>query len=322
MSLLVALLAPANACEGVYTADLLFEDLSAVTDGMRIEGGGEMEAAGARMEGGILCMAEPMTASLYAATYRALGVYNFEKGDAEKAALWFRVARELEPTYQFDIESMDLGSALYKTYDAAKVYEGLPGVALDDVRLVVPSGSRLVIDGRPLDEPKATTDRFHIVQQVGGDGAVRTTWLVEGNAFPANLLEEATLTLNEQKDADATAKEKEKKKKKGGDEVLAGGYTSDEVVTITRERPPIKTPLMVAGVAGMLAAGGVYGASYTARQGFDAASTEAELDAARTLTNTLVMASAGVAVVGLGVGTFGILVADDGPAGVTFQRRF
>ena len=322
MGLLLALLSPADACDGVYTTDLLFEDLTAINEGMKLDGGGEMAQAGTRMEAGILCMAEPMTASLYAATYRALGVYNFENGDADKAALWFRVARELEPTYQYDIASMDLGSALYKTYDAAKVYEGLPPVALDGVRLVLPSGSKLVIDGRPLDEPKATTDRYHIVQQVGGDGAVRDSWLIEGNAFPANLVEEATLTLNEQKEADEQEKEKEKRKKRGDPEVLAGGYTSDEVVTITRERPALKTPMLLAGAAGLVAAGGVYGASYSARQGFDAASTEAELDAARTLTNTLVMAAGGVAVVGLGVGTFGILMAEEGPAGVTFQRRF
>lgn len=321
MGLLLALLAPADACEGVYTTDLLFEDLTAVTDGMRIEGGGEMVKAGARMEGGILCMAEPMTPSLYAATYRALGVYNFENGDAEKAASWFRIARELEPTYQFDIASMDLGSALYKTYDAAKAYEGLPGVAVEGVRLVVPSGSKVVIDGRPLDEPKATTDRFHIVQQVGSDGAVRASWLIDGNALPENLLEDATLTLNEQKGVDAGVKEDNKKNKRGEPEVLAGGYTSDEVVTITRERPPMKTPLMVAGAAGLIAAGGVYGATFSARQGFDDASTEAELDAAMTLTNTLVIASAGVAVVGLGVGTFSLLLADDSP-GLIYTRRF
>ncbi|HJN75794.1 MAG TPA: hypothetical protein QGF58_17830 [Myxococcota bacterium] len=321
MGLLLSLTAPSSACEGVYTTDLLFEDLTAITDGMRDEGGGEMTQAGTRMEGGILCMAEPMTPSLYAATYRALGVYSFNSGDPDKASLWFRVARELEPTYQFDIESMDLGSALYKTYDAAKAYEGLPGDPVDGMRLVVPSGSKLVIDGRLLDEPKATTGRYHVVQQVGSDGAVRASWLVVGNEFPANLVEDATLTLNEQKDVDAAAKEDNKKKKRGDPEVLAGGYTTDEVVTVTRERPPMKTPLLVASVAGLAAAGGVYGASYTARQGFDDASTVAELDAARTLTNTLVLAGAGVAVVGLGVGGVGILLADEGP-GLTWSMRF
>ncbi|MCP4809825.1 MAG: hypothetical protein GY913_25405 [Proteobacteria bacterium] len=321
MSMLLALVSTSFACEGVYTSDLLFEDLTAINEGMKVEGGGEMEKAGARMEAGLACMAEPLTPSLYASVYRSLGVYRFNNGAADKAALWFRSAREIEPTFQFDVESMDLGSALYKTYEAARQYEGAEVVVMDGVRLVVPAGSSIYVDGKLVEEPGSTMDRYHVVQQVGSDGMVRASWLIEGNAFPTRLVEEATLTSNEAKEESEKEKEKEKESRRKKDaEVLAGGYTTDEVTTIQRERPPLKTPLIVVGAAGLAAGAGIYAASFSTRGQFDDATTVAELDAAQTLTNTLVLASGGVAVLGLGVGGFGMIL--DGGAGVGIQGRF
>ena len=321
MSVLLALVTTSFACEGVYTADQLFEDLTGVGEGMKAEGGGEMAQAGARMEAGLPCMAEPLNPSLYASVYRSLGVYHFNEGHADKAALWFRSAREIEPTYEYDADSMDLGSALYKTYEAARAFEGAELVAVEGVRLVVPAGSKIYLDGKVVEEPAATLDRYHVLQQVGSDGMVRASWLIEGNAFPSRLVEEATMASNEAKEEKEKEKEKEKEsRRKKDDEVLAGGYTTDEVVTIQRERPPLKTPLIVVGAAGLAAGAGIYAASFSARGQFDEASTVAELDAARTLTNTLVLASGGVAVVGLGVGGFGMIL--DGGAGVGITGRF
>lgn len=321
MSLLIALVSTSFACEGVYTSDQLFEDLTAIGEGMKLEGGGEMTQAGTRMEAGIACMAEPLTPNLYASVYRSLAVYQFNAGNADKAALWFRTAREIEPTYAFDADAMDLGSALYKTYEAARQYEGAEHVAMDGVRLVVPAGSKVLVDGRAVEEPSATLDRYHMIQQVGSDGMVRASWLIEGNSYPDRLVEEATMASNEVKETETKAKAEEKEKRRKKDaEVLAGGYTTDEVTTIQRERPPLKTPLIVVGAAGLAAGAGIYAASFSARGQFDEASTVAELDAARTLTNTLVMASGGVAVVGLGLGGFGMIL--DGGAGVGLHGRF
>jgi hypothetical protein len=62
----------------------------------------------------------------------------------------------------------------------------------------------------------------------------------------------------------------------------------------------------------MLGAGGVYGIAWSSRQTFEAATTTAQLEAARDTTNLLVMASGGVFAVGLGVGYWGAILAGGG----------
>ena len=323
IALLALYLAPGTAqaaCQGTYTADQLFEDLQGVNDGMTGEDKTAIEPAGRRLKAGIVCVAEPIPGPLYASIFRSVGVYEFYQGNADEAALWFRSAREIEPTYAWDITAVEQGSALDKTYAAARSYEGAEEVLVEEVQLVFPSGSMLTIDGRPLEQPQATLDRYHIVQQVAQDGTVRASWIVQGNSFPDRLLEPITLTLNEEKDAKEEQKREEKEKRRRKDpEVLAGGYTSDEVVTIQSERSPLRRPLIAAGAVGVAGAAGVYAASYGARQSFEAATTVDELDAAKTLTNSLVIASAGVAAVGLGVGVFGFMVDGQPHVGMTVE---
>jgi hypothetical protein len=323
IALLALYLAPGAAhagCHGTYTADQLFEDLQGVAEGMTLEDKTSIEPAGRRLKAGIVCAAEPIPGPLYASIYRSVGVYEFYQGKPDEASLWFRSARELEPTYAWDITAVEVGSPLYKTYEAARSYEGADEVLLEGVQLVFPSGSMLTIDGRSLEQPQATLERYHIVQQVAQDGTVRASWVVAGNSFPERLLEPVTLTLNEEKEEKEEEKREEKEKRRRKDpEVLAGGYTSDEVVTIQSERSPLRRPLIAAGAVGLAGAAGVYAASYGARQTFDAATTVNELDAGKTLTNSLVIASAGVAAVGLGVGVFGFMVDGQPTIGMTVE---
>ncbi len=307
-------------CEGVYTSDKMLMDLGTMAGALREHQDELLVASGDALEKGIVCMAEPMPAPLFAQVYRFLGMASLAGADDDKASMWFRTARELEPTYEWDILDVDPGSHSWDVYEAARAYEAADPVVVEGKDLNVPAGSRIFIDGRRLTEAAATQDRFHLVQQVGSDGAVRNSWVVVGNRLPASLLIDAVMTDNEVAaiEEEAIREEKENRRKKDP-EVLSGGYTTDDVVLIERDRPPMKTPLLVIGGAGLIAAGGVYAASYSARGSFDDATTTEDLDAAYTLTRTLVLASGGVLLAGGAVGAWGVLLDGGGAVGMTME---
>ncbi|MCB9758670.1 MAG: hypothetical protein H6739_02420 [Alphaproteobacteria bacterium] len=322
-ALAAALLIPGSAyaeCGSSYTVDQLLSDTNTMMQAIRADDKAPLMNSGASLEAGLVCMGEPLPPQMLANVYRMLGVYYARGDEPQQAPLWFRTARELDPTFEWDIREVSQASSTYRLYEAAAPYEGSPTEPVPGKQLSVPANSKLLIDGRPLEDASATTERFHLIQQVGADNSVRASWLIEGNALPDRLLRDQTQSINEQREeADREKAERKEERRRGkDDEVLAGGYTSDEVTLIQRERPPAKTPLIVLGGATLLAAGGVYAASFPARQQFDAATNETDLYAAKTLTNTLVMASGGVLLLGVGVGTWGILLDGNPTVGVTF----
>jgi hypothetical protein len=72
--------------------------------------------------------------------------------------------------------------------------EAIPGKELN-----VPANSKLLIDGRPLTKAAATTERYHLIQQVASDGGVRASWIVLGNELPPNLLRDQQVTIADQR---------------------------------------------------------------------------------------------------------------------------
>ncbi len=320
--MLTLFLATAQAadCDAVYTTDQLLADMAVMGESLRLKEAELLVASGEHVEVGLGCMAEPMPAPIFARVYRLLGVAKVFAGDDETAALWFRTAREIEPTYEWDVQDVEPGSDIWDVYLAARAYEATPAVPLEGWELSVPAGSRIFIDGRRLTEAAATLDRYHVIQQVGSDGAVRNTWLVTGNRLPKSIITEAVLTENEVIAIEEEERQEERaSRRKKEPQVLAGGYTTDDVVLVQRNRPPAKTPLLVVGGAGLIAAGGVYAASYSARNSFDSASTEDDLQAAYTLTRTLVMASGGVLIVGGAVGAWGVWLDGGAAVGMTME---
>jgi hypothetical protein len=265
-------------------------------------------------------MGEALPAQLFPNVYRMIGVGAFAGGKPDEAVKWWRTARELEPTFQWDVNDMDLGSPMYATYVSARDGEGTTPARIEGKDLNIPAGSHFLLDGRPLSAPAATPDRYHLLQQVADAGGVRASWVITGNGFPDRVLAEQVASLNEVKEEATKEKEKKKKeKKKGEPQQLSGGYTTDDVVTIQRERPPLKTPMLILGGVGVLAAGGLYAASYPAAASFEAAKTQEELDAARSRTNLLVVASVGTLAAGVGMEWFGIVLDGGGVVGMTVE---
>jgi len=92
------------------------------------------------------------------------------------------------------------------------------------------------------------------------------------------------------------------------------------VVAVERLRPPMKTPLLVIGGVGLAGAGGTYAASYVMQQRFQEATTTDEIESLRATTNALVLGAGGAALLGVGLGYWGVLL--DGGVGLSFSRQF
>lgn len=297
-------------CAAAYTSDALLGDIQMMATALQSKDAATLKAKATVLEAGLVCLREPMPPALYATVYRMMGVAAFENGDAELANKWFYSALELDPTHEWDINDVPPGTPLFQAYTEAKS-KSLDKVPVEGMVLNAPAGSSLLIDGRPLEEAAATADRFHLIQQVSAsNGAVRSSWLITGNAFPEVLLMDAALSRDEAKERESAEDGGSSKGRRKNEEVLAGGYTESEVTSVARERPRAKIPLLAAGGVGLLAAGGIYAASFSTQNQFNEATTTDDLLAAQQLTNTLVIASGGALLMGAGVGAWGVVIHD------------
>ena len=304
----------AAPCAAPYTTDALAADLSAVQTALRTLDDAGFEAAGKRLEAGLVCLDRPVAPGVWSAAYRYIGAWHFLiPGDERTARCWFRSSLELDPAYTWDADELDPAHPLRAVWDAergAAAAEPVP--APDRTWAPLAPGARLLVDGRPAPAPAATLDRPHVVQRVTGAGAdtkLEAAWLVDGNLFPAELLAAPVATVAPPSLPDPHASPPDT-----ADDL---GFSS---VAAVRERPPAKTPLLLVGAAGVVAAGGVYALSWDARQDFDAATTSADLRRLRDRTNTFVLASGATLVVGVGIGTWG--VALDGGGRAVVSGRF
>lgn len=311
--------APAHAeCQNAYTAETLVNDLQTLNLALRNLDESAYATSAKRLESGIVCLGGQAPPPIFASAYRYIGTYHYMVlKDEPGARRWFRVALEIDPTHEWDAGELELGHPMREVYEQERLVAPTGLTELEGKVVNLPAGSTLALDGRPLTEAAATSDRPHIVQQIAVDRTVRGTWLIEGNAIPEKFLRGADAVAA----APAEEPTKGKKGKKGKDAAALTQPTEGlQVQTVERLRPPEKTPLLIAGTLGILGAGGVYAASYFARQEFDAANTTDELDQTRTTTNALVLASGGVLLVGVGVGYWGIVL--DGGAGIGVAGHF
>lgn len=303
-------------CAQPYPGDQLVNDLQVMQVALRNLDEATFATAGKRLEAGIPCLTSSAPSPIFASAYRYIGAYHFlVNNDPTQASRWFRTALEIDPTYAWDANELDLSHPMRQVFEQERANANPDPVAIPGKVINKPAGSTVTIDGRPLTEPAATVDRPHVIQQIGSDRGVRGSWLVEGNAIPPQFLRD------EMAPAEPVAEvETKPTKKKKGDENLTQPSEGLAVQKVERLRPAEKTPLMIGGALGIAAAGGLYAAAFAERQQFEQASTTEELDAARTATNAMVIASGGVLVLGLGIGYWGIVL--DGGAGVGVAGHF
>lgn len=316
------------ACQSTYPLQTLARDLGIMQSSLRNLDETAFRDAGTRLKQGMTCMEAPAPAPVYATAYRLLGALYHLEGDVEQSEAWFRTALELDPGFAWDVRDFDVGHPIRISFEGLSSGLDTTPVRVEGKKVRQPKTGRLLIDGRPLMEPEATLGRPHMVQQISGDNKVIETWVFDGNSFPEQVVKPdfeqesggPALVIG-----DEPAKDKGKgKTKRNGDvpEPVVQATTNpvDDVVMVERIRPPMKTPLLLLGGAGLVAGGGTYAASYMMHQRFLETTTTDEANQLRTTTNALVMASGGIAVVGLGLGYWGVLL--DGGYGVGIHGRF
>ena len=299
-------------CARAYTGPELINDLSVMNAALRNLDEDAFKVAGKNLEKNIPCVRTPVQPQVFASAYRMIGAYQFLAGDKAVAARWFRVALELNPAYEWDVTEFPADHPIREAFLAERYRAGEAKVAVAGKVLNEPAGSKLMLDGKPLTKPAATTDRPHLLQVVGSDNTVRQVFLIEGNAIPEPFLraeEAAAVAL-------ATTGKKDKNAP-----VRADPNDPYAVQKIQRVRPKAKTPLMIAGGAIALGSAGIYGASFATRSSFDAATTTKDLEHYRSLTNTLVIAAGTTFAVGIGVEYAAIIIDGNGPA-LGFRGRF
>lgn len=305
----------AAECTTPYTPQQLTDDLGVMTSALRSLDEVAFRTTGARMEEQLPCIRKKLPVAVYANMYRYIGTHHYLDDDYQQAGRWFRLALELDPTFEWDINDLGPGHPLRGHFDSQRSMAGAEPEPIAGFELNVPAGSVLLLDGRALTEAAATTGRPHLLLVVSeADGGVRQAEVIEGNEFPEQFLR--TETAVAAVEAEDTSRRARRASEELGEEVIDGF----RVVTVQRLRPPAKTPLMLGGGLGVLLGGGLYALSYQTNQDFQRATTTDDLMRYQSLTNTLVISSGAMLAVGVGVGYAGVMM--DGGPGVTFGRRF
>ena len=317
------------ACKTSYPLQTVARDLGLMQSALRNLDEQGFRDAGTRLKLGMPCMEAPAPAAVYATAYRLLGALYHLEGDIVQSEAWFHTALELDPGFAWDVRDFDVGHPIRLSFESIGSGLDTTPVAVEGKKIRQPKTGRLLMDGRPLMEPEATLGRPHMVQQISADNKVLDSWVFEGNSFPEQVVKPSfdepdtgpALVIGEE-----PTKDKPRRKDKDNDdsgEVVTSTVSAnvmDDVVMVERIRPPMKTPLMLVGGASLLGAGGTYAASYLMSQRFEEATTTDEANQLRATTNALVLASGGIAAVGLGLGYWGMLL--DGGYGIGIHGRF
>jgi hypothetical protein len=181
-------------------------------------------------------------------------------------------------------------------------------VKAESVEGQVWSAGTFYLDGRRSNWPAAESGRPHLLQRVL-DGTT-TTWRVQGNTFPGELLI-----------ADTTS----------APPPVAGqrietptGRTKVEVYKAKSHNWPTERVALVGGGAAALAGGGaLYALAWNQRSKFDQSTTRADTESLARSTNTLTVASTATLAAGAGTLGFGILFfIVDGDPRPTLDIRF
>ena len=253
----------------------------------------------ATLEANLPCMRTPAPPQVFATAYRYIGLGHYYRGDPKTAERWFRTALELNPAHHWGVEELSRNDEVYGIYESQREAAKAELVPIEGMQIVTPEGTELYIDGRPWNVAAVTPDRPHIVFIVAtADRHIISRYIVDGTSLPDLILAKA----------EPVSTKKKKKKKKKEDENVEEIDQMFAVQKVKRVRPKAKTPLLISGVATMAVAGGIYSYTFVTNEEFYAATTTAAKEDIRQRNNSLVVLSAVIAGMGLGVEYAGIML--------------
>ena len=235
------------------------------------------------------CLGETLTPLDAGSFHRVLAMDAFMAKDQQEAIASFRAVHAALPAYVLPTSIAVEGSPLRTLFDqAGELGQGEPRA------LEVPPGLALMVDGaRAMVIP---SERPYVLQVLSASGGVTWTGHLGAGESPPTwnviVAEEAAVT------------------------VAPAPVPVEPVQPALPSEPPErvgpKLPVLAGAGAALVAAGALYGvagvkkAEYESPDGY-ADMTAADLDSLRSTTNALVFTSAGLGVVGIGLGTVAFL---------------
>jgi hypothetical protein len=275
--------------------------------------------AGTDLEAGLACLTALVPPALFAGVYRSLGATHAFAEEEAEATKWFLIARQLDNTSTFGVDELAFDSPVRALFDAAGSESAIAPVRVPGKSLLTPENSMILLDGVEIHEAAATPNRYHSLQLAHLDGRIRRTWIIEGNAFPAILLQEG-VEEEEQTVAIEEGSGQEGLTVLHDQEGMPAGYDVDDFVRLSRDRPPLKTPSMMAGGATLAGSLILYGASFYTQSRFGSATTEDELFRYQKLTNRLTVGASSLFVLGGAAGSWGVMM--NGGPGLGFHHTW
>ena len=197
-----------------------------------------------------------------------------------------RTAAGVDPTFVFGVEDVPEGHPVRSLWQLALDAENPEPVEIEGKSL---SDGKHFVDGRRINYPVATLDRFHVYQRVE-DGV--HSWVIDGNDFP----EVAFMGNEPDKPVEPEVEEVQPI-----EDLMAA--------TVVKQNawPGERVALVVGGGSALVASGVLYGLSAGAHSNFQSSTTVADMDKYQGQANTFFVSSGVSAAAAAGALTFGAL---------------
>jgi hypothetical protein len=186
----------AGDCAAPYTSDALLGELGTVEAFLRNNDNAAAGKAAAQMEQHLGCLNEILPPMILGRAYRAVGGGLYAGGNKDRGQLWLNTAMVVDPTFDYGTEDLPANHPVGLAWiDTRKVALGDP-VKVPE-KIFAP-GTHYV-DGKKLTTPQAVAAIPHLYQRV--DAGTTSAWIIEGNAFPSEVLAAPVVAVVEPVDA-------------------------------------------------------------------------------------------------------------------------
>jgi hypothetical protein len=264
----------ARACEPVHVSDLgaIVRDGEASVAELDVDG---VSGAVARLDAALPCVVDRLEPTDVAAVHRLRAFGYFVGGQIPQAREAFGAARGADPVWVLDDRLAPPGTQLREVFNTASLDVATEAVAL-------PASTALYVDG--VRTAERSIDRPALLQLVSAEGRVLdSVWLTDDQPVPDWSRFAAAVAPSEALVAARPVSSR------AGSRSAVGWW--------------------IGGGVAVAAAAGMYGwalVDHSAYVDLDSGMNESELSALRSRTNTKVLASGGLGVLGLGLGVVAI----------------
>ncbi len=301
MLVAVPALAADSDCEQSYDMDALFTDLGESEEALRTKNYAASSVAATKMRDQLDCLEQIMPVIIAGRAYRAMGA-GLTLGGDDDGELWMLTAAEVDPTFGYGVEDVPEGHPVRSLWKLAVSEVSGDPVEIEDKNL---TEGKHFIDGKRINYPSATLDRFHVYQWVQ-DGV--HSWVINGNEFPPEAFGEAVEAVVVQPDLPPVNPIKD---------LMAANVVKQ------KSWPGERVAMVVGGSAALIGSGVMYGLSAGAHSNFESSTTVVDMDKYQGQANAFFVGSGVSAAAGVGALTFGALFfVIDGDPRPTLDFRF